>query len=92
MCLAVPGRVIEADHGNRWAIVEHLGVRNRVHTHLIGEDIMPGDYLMIHAGHAIGKMKTEEAWETLKLIEEIMSDIDSDPSTDHKEEEMADGP
>jgi hydrogenase expression/formation protein HypC len=74
MCLGVPGRIIEIDHESRWAIVERLGVQSKVYTHLVAEDITPGDYLMIHAGQAIGKMETEDAEETLRLIEEIASD------------------
>jgi hydrogenase expression/formation protein HypC len=79
MCLGVPGRIIEIDQQNRWAIVERLGVQSKVYTHLVADDIRPGDYLMIHAGQAIGRMESEEAEETLRLIEEIVSDMDSEP-------------
>ena len=82
MCLGVPGKIIEVDHRNRWAIVERLGVQNKVYTHLVAEDITPGDYLMIHAGHAIGRMEAEEAEETLRLIEEITSDLDTEYAED----------
>ena len=82
MCLGVPGRIIEIDHGSRWAIVERLGVQSKVYTHLVAEDITPGDYLMIHAGQAIGKMETEDAEETLRLIEEIASDPDFEYAED----------
>ena len=35
---------------------------------------------MIHAGHAIGRMEAEEAEETLRLIEDIVSDMDPEPA------------
>jgi hydrogenase expression/formation protein HypC len=48
-------------------------VQLKVDTRLIDEEITPGEYLMIHAGHAIGKIDLNEAEETLKLWEEIIS-------------------
>ena len=86
MCLGVPGRIVEIDHLNGWAIVERLGVQNKVYTHLVGEEIVPGDYLMIHAGQAIGRMEPEDAEETLKLIEDIAAEMDFEAGRGSDEE------
>lgn len=71
MCLAVPGKVIEFNKEQQWAVIEALGVKNKVYTVLIDEDISLGDYLMVHAGHAIGKIEMEDARATLELLKEI---------------------
>ncbi|HOV78572.1 MAG TPA: HypC/HybG/HupF family hydrogenase formation chaperone [Bacillota bacterium] len=72
MCLGIPGRVIELNPAENWAVVESFGVEKRVSTALVGDEITPGDYLMVHAGYAIGKVNLEEAEKTLKLWEEIL--------------------
>jgi hydrogenase expression/formation protein HypC len=71
MCLGVPGKVVEINEQEKWAIIECFGIQNKVYTPLIEEDIVLGDYLMVHAGYAIGKIDIEEAHNTLKLLEEI---------------------
>ena len=48
-----------------------MGIRNKIYTPLVEEELALGDYLMVHAGYAIGKLEKEEADETLRLLEEI---------------------
>ncbi|MEW5817832.1 MAG: HypC/HybG/HupF family hydrogenase formation chaperone, partial [Spirochaetota bacterium] len=50
-----------------YAEVEIKKVRTKVNIALIDEEINPGDYLMVHAGFAIGKINLEEAEARLKL-------------------------
>jgi hydrogenase expression/formation protein HypC len=71
VCLGIPGEVVELNKEERWAIIECYGVRNKVFTPLVADEIVLGDYLMVHAGYAIGKIDVEEAQETLKLLEEL---------------------
>ncbi len=71
MCLGVPGKIVEVESSRQWAIVETFGVRNKVYIRLVDQDIAAGDYVMVHAGYAIGKMDPGEAHETLTLFEEI---------------------
>jgi hydrogenase expression/formation protein HypC len=71
MCLGIPGKVVELNMVERWAVIECYGVRNKVYTPLITDEIALGDYLMVHAGYAIGKIDVEEAQETLQLLEEL---------------------
>ncbi len=75
MCLGIPGRIIEMDAAEHWAVIESFGVQNRICTHLVGQDIAIGDYVMVHAGYAIGKMEASEANETLGLLETIARDF-----------------
>jgi hydrogenase expression/formation protein HypC len=71
MCLGVPGKVVELNAEENWAVIETFGVKNKIYTPLIEEELILGDYLMVHAGYAIGKIDVEEADRTLKLLEEF---------------------
>lgn len=71
MCLGIPGKVVEVNQEEKWAVIECYGVHNKVFTPLISDEILLGDYLMVHAGYAIGKIDVEDAQETLRLLEEI---------------------
>jgi len=68
MCLAIPVRVISVE-GND-AEVEIAGVK-RWSNITFTPEVKPGDYVLLHAGYAIGTVDEKEAEETLKLLEEI---------------------
>ncbi len=68
MCLAVPAR-IEAIRGHE-ADVDMGGVNLRVSL-MLTPDARLGDYVIVHAGYAIGIMGETEARETLQLLQEI---------------------
>jgi hydrogenase expression/formation protein HypC len=70
MCLAVPMRVVEVS-GAR-GVVELGGVRKAVSLDLL-EDVAAGDYVIVHAGFAIEKLKPDEAQKTLDLFKELES-------------------
>ncbi len=68
MCLAVPARV-EAIDGD-FADVDFGGTRKKVCVSLL-QDLKIGEYVIVHTGYAIEKMKPEEAKKTLALFEEM---------------------
>jgi hydrogenase expression/formation protein HypC len=69
MCLAIPVRIIAVSEGD-WVEVEVGGVRSRASVALI-ESVVPGDYVIVHAGYAIARLDVDEAERTLALFEEI---------------------
>lgn len=69
MCLAVPMRVEQVE--GALAIVESAGMKMQVDISLVPE-VQVGEYLIVHAGFAIEKLKPEEAEETLKLMAEMV--------------------
>jgi len=75
MCLAVPSKVVERN--DKMATVDVSGIRRQVSLLLLPEEIVLGDYVLVHAGFAIQKVDREAAEETLRLIEEFM--ISQDP-------------
>ena len=65
MCLAVPARV-EVIEGNE-AKVNLAGTILRTSLDLL-DNVIVGDYVLVHAGYAIQKIDEEEAKKTLELI------------------------
>lgn len=69
MCLAVPVRVIEILEGD-WAVVDLGGVESRVSLAFV-DDVVAGDYVIVHVGHAIARLDVEQAEESLALFRQI---------------------
>jgi hydrogenase expression/formation protein HypC len=69
MCLALPALVV-ALVGSDEAVVDLGGVRKTVNVTLV-PDAQPGDYVIVHVGHAIGLLDPEEAAATLALFGEM---------------------
>lgn len=73
MCLATPVSIGEI-HGTK-ATVEIGGVKRTISLMLTPEAAV-GDYVLVHAGYAIGILDEEEAKETLSLLEEMATYYD----------------
>ncbi len=69
MCLAIPARIVEMTGDT--ATVDMEGVRRNVSTMLL-PDARVGEYVIVHAGFAIGRLDQKEAEETLKMIREVL--------------------
>lgn len=81
MCLALPARVA-ALLPDEMAVVDLGGVRKEISLALTPEARV-GDYVIVHVGHAIGRLDTEEAERTLALFAEMAA---LDPAMDPAEE------
>jgi hydrogenase expression/formation protein HypC len=68
MCLAVPAQVLSID--GDFAQVDFGGASKKVCITLLPE-LEVGEYVIVHTGYAIEKMKPEEAKKTLALFEEM---------------------
>jgi hydrogenase expression/formation protein HypC len=68
MCLGIPMKVIEKN-GND-AKAEAGSVKKNIRLDLL-EDVQIGDYVLIHTGFAIEKLNSEEALETIELINQV---------------------
>ncbi|MCD6515002.1 MAG: HypC/HybG/HupF family hydrogenase formation chaperone [Candidatus Asgardarchaeia archaeon] len=68
MCLGIPGKIVKIK--GKIAIVDFGGVEREAIIALL-DDVKVGDYVIVHAGYAIEKLRPEEAEETLKLLREI---------------------
>lgn len=77
MCLSIPSKIVEILPDN-YAIVDTMGVKRKVSLDLISEPVNIGDYVLIHVGYAMTKMREEDAIESLKVYEEILKSIEEE--------------
>jgi hydrogenase expression/formation protein HypC len=68
VCLAIPVQIKQIDGAN--AVVEVGGVTRTISLALAPEAKI-NDYVLLHAGYAIGIVDEEEAMESLKLFKEM---------------------
>ncbi len=68
MCLAVPLRISSADGVN--AVGEVEGIKRNIRIDFL-RDVKVGDYVIVHAGFAIEKLKPSQAEENLNAILEV---------------------
>ena len=68
MCLGIPMKVIKIDGDE--GVVESGGLRKRANFSLM-KTAKPGDYILMHAGFAIEKLKADEARKTLKALRDL---------------------
>ena len=68
MCLAVPMKIVEiaGDEG----FVESSGLKRKANFSLIKSPRI-GEYVLLHAGFAIEKVKEKEAKKTLNMLRDI---------------------
>lgn len=71
MCLGIPCRVIDVEPDGQQAVIETMGLRQKVGIQLVGT-VQVGEYLIIHAGYAIERLDLDEAGERLRLLEEFL--------------------
>lgn len=69
MCLAIPACVEQLTAENH-AIVNLGGIRKEISLALV-EDIVPGDYVIVHVGFALQKLDQLEAEHTLAMFAEM---------------------
>jgi hydrogenase expression/formation protein HypC len=68
MCLAIPMKLVE--RGELEGTAELRGVQRRISLMLIPE-VELGDYVLVHAGYAIGAVDAEEASRTLEILDQL---------------------
>jgi len=70
VCLAIPGQVLELCSDNpHLAVVEVSKVRRKVNVGLLeDEQLLAGDWVLIHVGFAMSRISEEAAQEQLRLL------------------------
>jgi hydrogenase expression/formation protein HypC len=71
MCLAIPALVKKID-GNTGQV--DMGGIEAAISLLLTPRVRVGEYVMVHAGFAIGVIPGDEAVETLRLLNELAAD------------------
>lgn len=71
MCLAVPMQ-IESIDGFMCRCVAR-GIEREVSLFMLqGEELEPGDHILVHVGYAIQKVTAEEAADSWELLDEVL--------------------
>ncbi len=78
MCLAIPSKIVKVD--NMVATVDVYGARRDVSLLLMPEEVVAGDFVLVHAGFAIQKVERRYAEESLKLIQEVFGETEEQSS------------
>ena len=68
MCLALPAKVVALPEPDT-AQIDVDGVRKRISLALV-DGVVPGDYVIVHAGYALARLDPGEAARTLALFAE----------------------
>jgi hydrogenase expression/formation protein HypC len=73
MCLGIPGELVRPDEEQPdLAVVNVSGVRRRINVGLLeGEDLRPGDWVLVHVGFALAKISEGEAQAVLDYLDGI---------------------
>ena len=77
MCLGLPGRIVSMS--GKTARVDFWGSVRAVKLDAMKEAIVPGDYIIDHAGYAVRRIPDEDVADTLALYEVILCEAGSDP-------------
>ena len=77
MCLGIPGQVVEVK--DNVAIVDFWGVRKDVKLEILETPVVPGDYIVNHAGYAIRRIAPGDVLDTLAMYEVVLSESGEDP-------------
>src|SRR3970040_2416862 len=73
MCLGIPGQVVERrdDRGLPMGVVDFGGVRRECCLAYVSDDIVVGDYVIVHVGFAISRVDEAEARRTYAVLKEL---------------------
>jgi hydrogenase expression/formation protein HypC len=66
MCLGIPMQVMSINGMDIVAATD--GVKREASLMILDEEVLIGDYVIVHAGFAISKLDEGEALETLELM------------------------
>lgn len=73
MCLAIPMQVLEID--GFACVCEARGIKRDVSLFMLqGEDVGPGDHVLVHVGYAIQKVTPEAAADSWELFDQMLAE------------------
>ena len=75
MCLAIPAKIKKIE--KQEAIVDFGGVSKKISLGILN-GVKVGDYVLVHAGFAIGKVSSVEADESRKALNELKEALEDE--------------
>ena len=86
MCLSIPSKIVDIDKDNV-ATVDTMGVKRQVSLDLMPDEVVIGDYILIHVGFAMSKIDEEEALQSLEMYQEILGAMEESERKEAIEED-----
>ena len=77
MCLGIPGQIVKIEGAS--ALVDFWGTRKKVRLDALYERVVPGDYILDHAGFAVRRIPTDQVRDTLMQYEAIFAQTGDAP-------------
>jgi hydrogenase expression/formation protein HypC len=74
MCLGVPMQVVNINGTD--IVAEIDGVKREASLMILDDEVVVGDFVIVHAGFAISKLDEQEARETLAMMREVFRQED----------------
>jgi hydrogenase expression/formation protein HypC len=72
MCLGVPGEVVSVDKTSKPPLARvKIGGLVKETLLAVDEEVMPGDYVIVHAGVVISKVSKDEYEELIRLLKAV---------------------
>lgn len=73
MCLAIPSKVIDINKETNMATLDTLGVTRKASLDLMQDDVVIGDFVLLHVGYVMGKIDIQDAQESLELYAQMIA-------------------
>jgi hydrogenase expression/formation protein HypC len=73
MCLGIPGKILEIhdDRGLPMGLVDFGGIRRQACLAYVRDQVVAGDYVIVHVGFAISRVDEAEARRTYQALQEL---------------------
>jgi hydrogenase expression/formation protein HypC len=72
MCLGVPGEVVSVDKTSKPPLARvKIGGLVKETLLAVDEEVVPGDYVIVHAGVVISKVSKDEYEELIRLLKAV---------------------
>jgi hydrogenase expression/formation protein HypC len=80
MCLGIPGQVVQiVDATNHLAKVDVNGIKRTISVRLLAKDnLIEGDWVLVHVGFAMAKIDQHEADLTLEAVKQMGQSYDDE--------------
>lgn len=78
MCLAIPSKVLSIDKEKNTAMLDTMGVRREASLDLMNDELIVGEFVLLHIGFVISKIDEQSAIESLKIYDEIVREMEND--------------
>lgn len=73
MCLGIPGKIVDIrdDAGLSMGTIDFGGIRREACLAYVADQVVAGDYVIVHVGFAISKVDEAEATRTFEVLREM---------------------